>query len=183
MTDNLRSTSKFLSYVLRHHPDALGIELDKHGWVDIESLLTAAHKQQKSWSRELIEEVVRSNDKQRFRISDDGQRIRANQGHSTGIDLALPSQEPPTVLYHGTADRNLDSILANGLLKRTRQHVHLSDHRDTARVVGSRHGRAIVLQVASQTMHNHSHQFYRSDNGVWLTEHVPAEFLSLLAEQ
>jgi putative RNA 2'-phosphotransferase len=145
MTADLRSTSKFLSYVLRHHPDALGIELDKHGWVDIDTLMAAAHQQHKPWTRELLEEVVRTNDKQRFRISDDGQRIRANQGHSIGIDLALQPQQPPTVLYHGTADRHLESILANGLHKRTRQHVHLSDNRDTARTVGSRHGRAIVL--------------------------------------
>lgn len=171
--------SKFMSFVLRHRPDAIGLSLDAEGWTDVDELVRLSQSSSTPLTRELIVEVVRSNDKQRFKLSDDGLRIRANQGHSIEIDLALQPQQPPATLYHGTATRFVESIQAQGLLRGSRQHVHLSLEYATARKVGQRHGQPIVFVVRAQEMCAVGHTFYLSDNGVWLTEHVPAEFLSL----
>ena len=129
-------------------------------------------------SRELIEEVVATNDKQRFALSEDGRLIRANQGHSIAVDLGLAPQTPPALLYHGTADKNLPSIMAQGLLPGRRQHVHLSANVETAVKVGQRHGRPIVLKVQTGAMHAAGHLFYKSANGVWLVAAVPAPFIA-----
>lgn len=170
-------TSKFLSYVLRHRPDSIGITLDENGWVDIGELLAAAQRHGKNVSRTQLERVVATNDKKRFALSDDGRRIRASQGHSVAVDLDLEPVIPPKLLYHGTVERFLDSIRAQGLVRGSRHHVHLSPDEATARKVGSRRGKPIILTVEAAQMHEAGHQFFRSANNVWLTEKVPVEFL------
>jgi len=177
----LQRVSKFLSYVLRHRPDSIGVELDEGGWLDVDTLLAATEHRDPPLTRELIEQVVRENDKQRFRLSEDGRRIRANQGHSVEVQLELAAVEPPAELFHGTAKRFLDSILATGLDRRARHHVHLSADVATASTVGRRHGELVVLRVASGDMQRDGHVFHRSHNGVWLTEHVPERYLTVLA--
>ncbi len=170
-------TSKFLSYVLRHRPDSIGITLDENGWVDVDELLGAAQRNGKRLSRERLEQVVACSDKKRFALSDDGRRIRANQGHSVSVDLDLEPVEPPELLYHGTVERFLDSIRSEGLVRGRRHHVHLSPDEATARTVGSRRGKPVILTVEAARMHAAGHEFFRSANSVWLTESVPAEFL------
>lgn len=169
--------SKFLSLVLRHQPELIGLELDAHGWTDIDELIAKAAAQRMVYTRETIRSLVRESDKQRFALSEDGSRIRANQGHSVEVDLGYVPSEPPLTLFHGTAEKNLDSILEKGLLKGERHHVHLSAERDTAVQVGQRYGKPVVLVVESRIMHAQGIPFFQSANGVWLTEHVPARFL------
>ncbi len=169
--------SKFLSLILRHKPDAIDLALDDNGWADIDELIQKANLHGPKLSREDIERVVANNDKQRFALSPDKTRIRANQGHSLEINLELPHQQPPEILYHGTADRFLSSIKARGLLPLKRQYVHLSLDEATAYNVGRRHGRAIVLSILSGAMWREGIPFYLSDNGVWLVETVPPEFI------
>lgn len=178
---NLVSTSKFLSLVLRHQPEVIGLILDDSGWADIDTLirLSQAHK---PLTRALIEQVVQANSKQRFAISDDGRRIRANQGHSIEVDLDLVPVTPPTLLYHGTATRFVDAIRREGLVKRSRQHVHLSADADTATAVGARHGKPAVLIVRAGEMAAAGHAFFRSENGVWLTDAVPVGFIDFGGE-
>lgn len=167
--------SKRLSYVLRHRPDSIGISLTADGWVGIDTLLTALAAHGSTITRDQLNRVVAGNDKQRFSL--DGDRIRANQGHSTPVDLRLPVLSPPDVLYHGTATRHLPSIRRDGLVRGRRHHVHLSVDVDTAHQVGSRHGRAVVVGIDAQGMSAAGHTFHRSDNGVWLTQSVPPTFL------
>lgn len=174
--DPLVSASKFLSLVLRHQPELIGLELDANGWVDIDTLIARAAPKRRL-DRARIDAVVAANDKQRFAISADGRRIRANQGHSVAIDLALPPATPPQRLFHGTATRFVDSIRIEGLKPGSRQHVHLSRDVDTARKVGSRHGRPQVLRVDAAAMAAAGHVFHVSENGVWLTAAVPAAFI------
>jgi putative RNA 2'-phosphotransferase len=176
MADTLVRTSKFLSLVLRHEPGKIGLELDPQGWVSIEELLSKAVGHL-PLTAELLHQVVRASDKQRFAISEDGTRIRANQGHSVPVELGLAAQVPPEQLYHGTATRFLDSIRRQGLLRGKRHHVHLSADTETAVKVGVRHGQPVVLIVQAGDMHRAGHAFFRSDNGVWLVEHVPPSFL------
>jgi len=170
-------TSKFLSYVLRHRPDRIGITLDENGWVDVEELLEATRRQGKRLSRERLEQVVASSDKKRFALSEDGRRIRANQGHSVSVDLDLEPTEPPELLFHGTVERFLDSIRTQGLVRGRRHHVHLSPDEATARKVGSRRGKPVILVIEASRMHAAGHRFFRSANNVWLTEKVPPEFV------
>lgn len=172
----LEKTSKFLSFVLRHKPEAIGLELDPNGWVDLAELMEKASPEI-SLDRDLIEQVVASSDKQRFALSDDGERIRANQGHSVKVDLELKPKDPPAVLYHGTATRFLPSILKEGLRPGQRHHVHLSTDVETARSVGKRHGDPVILCISATEMHLKGHLFFLSDNGVWLTDEVPPAFL------
>jgi putative RNA 2'-phosphotransferase len=169
--------SKFLSFVLRHKPEAIGIALDEAGWTDVDALLAAAAAHGTRITREELDDIVAFSDKQRFALSPDGKRIRANQGHSVEVDLQLAPATPPERLYHGTVAEFLDSIRAQGLVKGARHHVHLSADEDTAKRVGGRRGKPIVLVVRAGEMAAAGHVFYRSDNGVWLVEHVPPEFL------
>ena len=178
MKSNLVKTSKFLSLVLRHQPEIIGLQLDEQGWATVDELLRCSQHGPQPLTQGLLDEIVRTNDKQRFAFSSDGLRIRANQGHSIEVDLALSPLEPPEVLYHGTAERNIVSIRQKGLIKGQRQHVHLSRDEQTATKVGQRHGKPIVLTVRAGEMHRQGHLFYRSDNGVWLTDHVPPQFIS-----
>ncbi|MGW8883347.1 RNA 2'-phosphotransferase [Streptomyces sp. NPDC055749] len=169
--------SKYLSAHLRHKPERIGITLDAQGWVPIDELLRATARQGFALTRDELEHVVAANDKQRFTV--DGDRIRANQGHSVTVDLALPPAEPPAYLYHGTVARALDMIRTEGLRPMTRHHVHLSPDRETATRVGARRGRPVVLSVDAAAMHRAGHTFHVSANGVWLTDAVPPEFLRM----
>lgn len=177
MANQLESTSKFLSYVLRHQPDAIGLKLDGEGWAEVSELIRLANSNGRNLTTELIEEVVRTNDKKRFAFSDDGARIRASQGHSVAIELGLTPVTPPDVLYHGTATRFLDSIKEKGLISGPRRHVHLSAESATAVDVGRRHGKPTVLTINASEMHSLGHEFFVSENGVWLTSAVPIEFI------
>lgn len=177
MSSDLVRLSKFLSLVLRHEPERIGITLDSNGWVAVEELLAAAARAGNPIPRERLEEVVATNDKKRFAFSPDGSLIRASQGHSVEVDLGLPPAVPPERLFHGTATRFVDSIRAEGLCSQSRQHVHLSPDEETAVKVGQRHGKPVVLFVKTGAMHRDGHVFYRSENGVWLTAAVPPGYL------
>ena len=177
---NKKSLSKFLSLVLRHKPEEIGLELDPQGWASTEELLAKMQARGFSIDLAILQQVVKENDKQRFKLSEDLSRIRANQGHSIHIELGLTPQVPPDVLFHGTAKRNIPSILEKGLLKGARQHVHLSYEKETAIKVGTRHGKPIVFQVDTRKMHQEGHPFFQSENGVWLTDYVAPRFLELL---
>jgi putative RNA 2'-phosphotransferase len=169
--------SKFLSFVLRHKPDELGITLDEAGWVDVRVLLEATALKGYLFTPELLDRIVREDQKQRYSFNEDRTKIRANQGHSVLVDLGLRPTAPPPILFHGTVDRFLDSIRAQGLLRGQRQHVHLSGDQDTASRVGSRRGEPVVLHVRAFEMHRDGLEFFISDNGVWLTEHVPSRYV------
>lgn len=177
MDPALVRTSKFLRKVLRHAPESVGLRLDEAGWVDVDALLAAARGAGVRLDRATLDRVVAENDKKRFAFSPDGQRIRASQGHSVDVELGLAPVEPPEVLFHGTADRNLDSIRRDGLIPGRRTHVHLSADEETAVRVGGRHGRPVVLRVRAGELHRAGHPFYRSDNGVWLAAAVPPEHI------
>jgi len=174
--------SKFLSFVLRHRPGSIGVQLDAQGWVEIEHLLQQCRAHGREISRAMLEEVVATNSKQRFAISEDGVRIRASQGHSTAVDLAYEPATPPEILFHGTVASCLDSIRERGLDRMSRHHVHLSADSETARAVGGRRGRPVVLRVLAGAMHRDGHTFFLSANGVWLTDAVPAAYLELSEE-
>lgn len=174
--------SKFLALVLRHDPGKIGVELDRAGWVPVDVLLAAARAHGRRLSRDQLDRVVEHNDKKRFEFDETGTRIRASQGHSVPVDLGYEPTEPPEVLYHGTATRALDPIFRDGLRPGKRHHVHLSADVPTAVKVGSRHGKPAVLIVAAGRMRADGHTFYRSTNGVWLTERVPTDYLSRLPD-
>ncbi len=169
--------SKFLSYVLRHHPESIGIKLDSGGWTDVEKLIRQVNRKSIQITLDEIRTAVKENDKQRFSFSEDELKIRANYGHSIEVDLGYSPMEPPGVLYHGTAEKNLKAIRNNGLNKGNRQYVHLSPDLDTAISVGQRHGKLIVLKVQSGQMYLDGHEFFLSKSGIWLTEYVPTEYL------
>jgi len=170
--------SKFLSLILRHSPGTIHLTMDNNGWADIDELIINANKyKKKQLTFELIKMIVETNDKQRFIISDDGKRIRANQGHSIQIDLELESKTPPDILYHGTTDRFLDSILKDGLKPMSRQYVHLSQNEETALAVGKRHGKPIVVSIMAKTMYEEGYKFYLSENNVWLVDNVPVKYI------
>jgi len=169
--------SKFLSLVLRHDPARIGITLDDAGWTAVTALLAAAAAHGVTLTREDLAELVASSDKQRFALSADGDRIRANQGHSVEVDLELPPTPPPATLYHGTVEAALDGIRARGLLKGKRHHVHLSAELETATKVGGRRGAPVILTIRADAMADDGHVFYRSENGVWLVDHVPVQYL------
>ncbi|MEV7478699.1 RNA 2'-phosphotransferase [Streptomyces halstedii] len=169
--------SKYLSKHLRHQPERIGIALDAQGWVPVEALLRACARHGFPVSRAEFDHVVAADDKRRFALS--GDRVRANQGHSVPVDLALPPAEPPEYLHHGTVGRFLDAIRAEGLRPMARHHVHLSPDRETATRVGARRGVPVVLAVHAGAMHRAGHLFHVSANGVWLTDSVPPHFLRL----
>ncbi|WP_072388596.1 RNA 2'-phosphotransferase [Hyphomicrobium sp. CS1BSMeth3] len=175
-----KQTSKFLSLVLRHAPERIGLELDAHGWTDIDALIAKANAAGVLLDRAMLLEIVATSDKQRFTLSADGARIRAAQGHSVEIDLDLPTAVPPAVLFHGTARTNVDAILAEGLKPGRRRHVHLSPDVETARRVGMRHGAPVIFEVATARMHADGLVFWQAENGVWLTERVAPAYLTLL---
>lgn len=175
--EQMTKISKFLSLVLRHDPGAIGLHLDAQGWATVEDLLTRATAHGKRVTLEQLHEVVANNDKKRFTLSEDGTRIRAAQGHSVKVELALPPSVPPETLWHGTATRFLPSILREGLTPQSRQHVHLSAALETAIAVGRRHGKPVVLRVKTAQMVAAGFTFWQAENGVWLCDRVPPEFL------
>lgn len=173
--------SKYLSKHLRHTPDRLGLTLAAGGWVTVDELLAACAAHQFPITRAELEEVVTTSDKQRFSLDETNTRIRANQGHSIEIDLQLEPKIPPDVLYHGTGEKSVAAILQSGLLKMARHHVHLSKDMETARKVGMRHGRPVILTVDAAAMNLAGFTFYCSDNGVWLVDEVPHQYLTPLS--
>jgi putative RNA 2'-phosphotransferase len=177
--DKRRQTkiSKFLSYVLRHNPDSIGIQLDNGGWVDVSELLQAAEQKGFPITEGELKTVVKQSDKQRFSFNEDATRIRANYGHSISIELGYNPEVPPNVLYHGTAAKNIKAISVNGLTKGNRQYVHLSPDPETAKSVGQRHGKPLILEVLSGRMHSDGYRFYHSSSNIWLTEYVPPVYL------
>ena len=175
---HLIKVSKFLSFVLRHKPEAINLTLDDAGWASIAELIEKA-KPQITLTPRLIKQVVLKNDKKRFALSDDGRCIRANQGHSIQVNLQLSPVKPPALLYHGTAIQFLESIKQEGLKSKQRYHVHLSSDFKTAIDVGKRYGKPVVLEVASGKKYQQGFQFFLSNNGVWLTKYVPADFIEI----
>ena len=180
MSKNLEKVSKFLSLILRHKPEEIGLVLDKNGWADISQLIELSTAKSVVIDKPTIFEVVATSDKQRFTISDDGLYIRANQGHSIAVDLGLKELQPPNVLFHGTAMRFWDSIASIGLSKMNRQHVHLTENINSALAVGARYGKPVLLSIDSNKMSTEGHLFYKSENGVWLVDAVPPQYISLV---
>ena len=175
-------TSKFLSLILRHEPERVGLKLGEAGWVGVEELLQAVNRNGVSLTLEQLKHVVATSDKKRFAFSEDGRRIRASQGHSVEIDLQYPPRTPPELLYHGTATRFLDGIRKNGLQRMERHDVHLSAETKVTLQVGGRHGKPVLLIIRAGDMHRAGHAFRCSANGVWLVNHVPPEFIEFPKE-
>jgi putative RNA 2'-phosphotransferase len=179
--DTLTGLSKFLSFVLRHRPESIELDLDPGGWADIDELIEKCCAHGKQLSRDQLETIVATSPKRRFAISPDGRRVRASQGHSIEVDLGHAPAAPPELLFHGTVRSSLDAIRADGLRRMERHHVHLSPDQDTARTVGMRRGKPVVLVIAAGRMHRDGHVFYLSDNGVWLVDEVPPGYIELPA--
>ncbi|MGH1518522.1 RNA 2'-phosphotransferase [Chryseobacterium sp. JK1] len=173
-----KKISKFLSLILRHQPEVIGLKLDENGWADVQELMEKSARKRMNFSTEELDEVVETNNKKRFAFNEEKTMIRASQGHSIDIDLALEALQPPDFLYHGTAEANISSILEKGIERRTRQHVHLSADKETATKVGMRHGKPIILTIRTGEMHEKGISFYRSANGVWLTDFVDSKYIS-----
>ncbi len=179
---DLTRWGKLLALVLRHKPQELGLTVDVHGWAQVEALVQAFSKIG-TFDKKLLEQIVREDNKGRYSFNEDKTRIRANQGHSLPVDVELALAQPPEVLYHGTGEKYVQLINAQGLLPQSRLYVHLSQDKDTAVKVGKRHGRPVVYQVAAGAMARAGCKFYLSVNGVWLTKRVPAEYLQLQDKQ
>lgn len=173
---SLTETSRYISLILRHKPEVIGISLDEHGWANVSELIEGIGKTQ-PFSMEMLEEIVRTDSKQRYSFNEDKTLIRANQGHSVPVDVELPEKLPPDILYHGTGEKYAASIERQGLIPKSRLFVHLTDSVETAVKVGSRHGRPVVYEVSARKMSQDGYVFYLSVNGVWLTKAVPAGYL------
>ncbi len=166
-----------MSLILRHQPSFIGVTLDTNGWLQIDRLINGINKKGIELDKATLLTIVQENDKQRFVISDDGNKIRANQGHSIKVDVELKLTTPPKILYHGTVDKFLESIKSEGLKKMNRQHVHLSADNDTAIKVGARRGKPIILEIDTGKMNEDGFEFFKSKNGVWLTDHVLPDYI------
>ena len=173
---NLKDTSKYMSLILRHKPDAIGITLDEHGWANVDELIAGIAKDNE-FNMEILEEIVRTDEKQRYSFNEDKTLIRANQGHSIPVDVELEEKEPPEILYHGTGEKYVSSIDAQGLIPKSRLYVHLSKDEETAVKVGSRHGKPVIYIVKAKQMYDDGYKFFISANGVWLTKEVPVKYL------
>ena len=178
---NLTETSRYLSLILRHKPEAAGIALDEHGWANVAELVDSIGKTQ-PFDFKALEEIVRADEKQRYSFNEDGTLIRANQGHSVPVDVELDVVAPPEFLWHGTGQKYASAIDRDGLIPKSRLYVHLSDDVDTAIRVGARHGKPVVYRVLAAQMESSGYLFYRSRNGVWLTKAVPAKYLEKQVE-
>lgn len=181
MKDMMTEAGKLIAYILRHRPDEFGLAIDPHGWVDVNGLVNAV-KTQYPFDLAALEAIVATDKKKRYSFSDDKSRIRANQGHSIPVDVEMPEAVPPDILYHGTGAKYVDGILRQGLLPKSRLHVHLSADFDTARTVGARHGEPVVFRVGAKAMHEAGHVFWLSENGVWLVKAVPPEYLRIIEQ-
>lgn len=175
----MRNTSKFISLILRHRPEAIGITLDEHGWADVQELIQGVNATDRHrLTPEMLEEIVRTDEKQRYAFNEDHTRIRANQGHSIPVDVELERKTPPAVLFHGIGEKYADAIDRQGLIPKGRLYVHLSADVETARKVGSRHGKPVIYRVDCQGMAADGHEFFLSANHVWLTNRVPGQYLT-----
>ena len=173
---SLRDVSKYMSLILRHKPETIGISLDEHGWANVEDLITGIAKDNE-FNMEILEEIVRRDEKQRYSFNEDKTLIRANQGHSIPVDVELEEWVPPEILWHGTGEKYVESIDREGLISKSRLYVHLSKDEDTAIKVGSRHGKPVIYNVKAKQMYDDGYKFYLSVNGVWLTKEVPVKYL------
>jgi len=175
-----KSLSKFISLILRHRPEVIEIQVDEHGWADVEELINGINKTGRTINMELLEDIVLKDEKQRYSFNEDKRLIRANQGHSIPVDVELKEQIPPEILYHGTAERFLESIMHDGIRSMSRLYVHLSKDERTAHMVGKRHGKPVILKVESGKMYHDGIKFYLSANGVWLTKFVDRQYIDRL---
>lgn len=173
---DLNKTSKFISLILRHRPDRIGISLDEHGWANVDELLAGISKKQYI-DMAMLEKIVATDNKQRYSFNEDKTLIRANQGHSIDVDVELQKKQPPVILYHGTGEKYVKSIDEQGLIPKSRLYVHLSGDEATATVVGSRHGKPVVYEILASQMYYNGYEFFQSVNGVWLTKEVPVQYL------
>lgn len=179
MEQQLKHISKLLSLVLRHKPEAIGLQLDENGWANVQELIQKINESGTAVDLATITLVVDTNDKKRFAFNEDKTHIRASQGHSIEVELDLKPLLPPDILYHGTTERFLESILETGLTKQQRQHVHLSEQVSTAKAVGARHGKPVILNIHAKAMAAAGFLFYLSDNGVWLVDSVPVKYITV----
>lgn len=177
----LERLSKFISMILRHKPQVIGITLDEHGWADVDELIKGINEtgEEVEFSKATLETIVKTDKKQRYSVSQDKTLIRANQGHSIPVDVELEKKEPPKILYHGTGVKSVKVIQEQGLLPMERLYVHLSTDVETATNVGKRHGTPVIFKVNTEQMQKDGYDFFQSVNGVWLTKEVPAKYLEL----
>lgn len=173
---NLTNTSRFMSLILRHKPEAIGINLDEHGWANVDELIAGIAKTHE-FSMDILEEIVRMDDKERYSFNKERTLVRANQGHSIPVDVELDEVEPPKELWHGTGEKYVATIDEQGLISKSRLYVHLSKDRDTATKVGMRHGKPVLYIVKADEMYQNGYKFYLSKNGVWLSKEVPVKYL------
>lgn len=173
---NLTKVSKYLALILRHKPEEVGISLDDHGWANVQELIEGVNKTHRL-NMEMLEEIVETDSKQRYSFNEDKTKIRANQGHSVNVDVELEEVKPPEYLWHGTGEKYINSIKEIGLVKKSRLYVHLSGDYETAVLVGKRHGKPVVFYVKSGQMYTDGYKFFKSKNGVYLTDFVPVEYL------
>ncbi len=180
--DEKRKTkiSKFLSLILRHKPEEIGLKLDENGWANVAELRKACADYGKPFTFAELEEVVSTNDKKRFSFNETQTKIRASQGHSLDLEIEFEKKAPPEILYHGTAEKNVGAIFTSGLQKMNRHHVHLSADTETAQKVGARHGKPIIFEIKTAAMLEEGFEFFVSANGVWLVAEVPPKFLEVL---
>ena len=175
---SLKETSKFISLILRHKPETIGISLDEHGWANVDELIAGISKTHPI-DMAILEQIVAEDEKQRYSFNEDKTLIRANQGHSIPVDVELEEKQPPEILFHGTGEKYVSSINEQGLIPKSRLYVHLSGDEETAHKVGQRHGKPAIYKVKSGDMYRDGFKFFCSVNGVWLTKIVPVKYLSL----
>lgn len=176
---NNQDISKYIALILRHKPETIGIVLDEHGWADVEKLIAGIGRKT-PFTKEMLEEIVRTDNKQRYSFNEDHTRIRANQGHSVQVDVELKQETPPKTLYHGTGEKYVPSILRQGLIPKSRLYVHLSWDTVTAGNVAVRHGKPVIFRVDAESMTKDGFEFYLSANQVWLTKEVPVRYLTIV---
>lgn len=176
---NQKETSKFISLILRHKPDVIGITLDEHGWANVDELIAGVSKTHPI-NMDILEQIVAEDEKQRYSFNEDKTLIRANQGHSIPVDVELEEKEPPEILFHGTGEKYVDSINKSGLIPKSRLYVHLSSNEETAYKVGTRHGKPVIYKVKSKKMYQDGYKFFCSVNGVWLTKAVPVRYIEII---
>lgn len=177
---NLTNLSRYMSLILRHKPEVIGITLDEHGWASVNDLICGIEKNNPGFNMDILEQIVRTDSKQRYSFNDDKSLIRANQGHSVNVDVELKEKEPPEYLYHGTGEKYVESINQDGLISKSRLYVHLSKDIKTAENVGKRHGKEVVYRINSGQMYRDGYKFYLSENEIWLTKEVPVKYLEMM---
>lgn len=177
---NLTNLSRYMSLILRHKPEVIEITLDEHGWANVNDLIYGIRKNNPGFNMDILEQIVRTDSKQRYSFNDDKSLIRANQGHSVNVDVELKEKEPPEYLYHGTGEKYVKSINQDGLIPKSRLYVHLSKDIKTAENVGKRHGKEVIYRINSGQMYRDGYKFYLSENGIWLTKEVPIKYLEMV---